>query len=350
MRWRAALTAVTLIAQPALASGDVDGHFEATVHPPAPHYAQDADWAIWRGGKVDAPVDLFFIQPTTFVSGRWNQDLADASTNRLTRSNVIEHQTNAFGTCCRIFMPRYRQASTRAFTEMQGDGAKAYALAYHDVRAAFRWYMAHENHGRPYLIVAHSQGSLHALRLLEEEIDGRAAGVSLIAAYAPGVGIPIGTFGTALKTIVPCDIPTRVGCLVSWNSFTTSADVSAFITRSSAGYVRRYGRGAGAELLCVNPLTFAANQPNAPPTKNLGALLAEPDNDAETKFVVNAAGAACKNGVLRIDSSVPLHALPGGILHFYDIPLFCPNLRDNAAIRIRAFVEAHPVHAPRLTG
>lgn len=163
-----AVAAVLLLA----AAPGRDGAFDTTAHPAAPDYGQRTDWAIWRGGNTSSPVDLFFIPPTTFVSQRWNQDLSDTQTDHWTRISVANRQINAFDDCCRIYSPRYRQASSRAFGEMAGDGAKAYALAYQDVRAAFRWYIAHENHGRPFVIAAHSQGSLHALRLLEEEIDG----------------------------------------------------------------------------------------------------------------------------------------------------------------------------------
>lgn len=54
-----------------------------------------------------------------------------------------------------------------------------------------------------------------------------------------------------------------------------------------------------------------------------------------------AAGAACRDGVLRVDASVPLKPLPGGVLHFYDIPLFWANIRANVAIRIRAYRKEH---------
>jgi hypothetical protein len=336
---RLPILASLLLATPAL-SEPIDGAFDAAVHPAAPDYARPRDWTVWRGGDAGAPVDLFFIQPTTFVSQRWNQDPGDVATNRLTQLGVVERQLNAFDTCCRIYAPRYRQASTRAFTEMAGDGAKAYALAYQDVRHAFRWYMAHENRGRPFLIVAHSQGTLHAMRLLEQEIDGKPAARHLVAVYAPGLGIPIGTFGTALKIVSPCDTPTRTRCLASWNSFTPDADTAAFVKRSTAAYVGQHGEGPGAELLCINPLTFASGRPQATAKDDLGALLTPPGDTAGPSLTPSAAGATCRDGVLRVDATVALHPLPGGSLHFYDIPLFWANIRDNASRRIRAYLDA----------
>src|SRR3546814_15517433 len=87
--------------------------------------------------------------------------MADAATRRWTDLSVTARQASLFDACCRRFMPRYRQASSRAFAERLGDGAKAYALAYGDVLRAFRSYVAHDNHGRPFIIAGHSQGALH---------------------------------------------------------------------------------------------------------------------------------------------------------------------------------------------
>src|SRR3546814_13240872 len=64
--------------------------------------------------------------------------MADAATRRWTDLSVTARQASLFDACCRRFMPRYRQASSRAFAARLGDGAKAYALAYGDVLRAFR--------------------------------------------------------------------------------------------------------------------------------------------------------------------------------------------------------------------
>lgn len=325
----------------ASAQGDVDGAFAVTVHPSPPDYARRSDWAEWRGGTRDAPVDIFFVQPTTFVSKQWNQDLADAKTDAWTRATVATRQIGAFATCCRVYSPRYRQASGRAFAEMAGDGAKAYDLAYQDVRAAFRYYVAHENHGRPFVLVGHSQGALHVLRLLREEIDGRPLARQLVVAYAPGIGIPVGTFGTDLKTVVACDTPDRTGCVASWNSYLADADVKGYVARAAQSWSAEHG-AEGAELLCINPLTFDLRRPTAGAAANLGGMVLPIVTDGpDAPIVPGAAGATCDGGVLRVDTSYAIKPLPGGSLHYFDIPLFWANLRANVAVRIAAFRAPH---------
>lgn len=322
----------------AAAPPPADGPFDATVHPVAPDYAHRSAWIVRRGGNRAAPVDLFYVQPTTFVADRWNQDVHDDAANARTIATVGASQIDAFDDCCRIYAPRYRQASTRAFGAMAGDGGKAYALAYGDVRTAFLWYLAHENRGRPFILVGHSQGALHVLHLLASEIDGTPAAKRLIVAYAPGIGVPLGDFGTRFRTVRPCDTPERTGCLASWNSFLPDADAHGYVARASEDYVARYGAGPGASLLCVNPLTFDMARPSADADANLGGIVTLSATGAPGAPIPHAAAAACRDGVLRVSSAAALTPLPGGSLHFYDIPLFWANLRANAALRIRAFL------------
>jgi alpha-beta hydrolase superfamily lysophospholipase len=61
-------------------------------------------------------------------------------------------------------------------------------LAYADVKAAFQYYLAHYNEGRPIIIAGHSQGTAHATRLLHEffEHDPKLRR-QLVAAYLIGI-------------------------------------------------------------------------------------------------------------------------------------------------------------------
>ena len=316
----------------------IDGAFDTTRHPASPDYRRRADWAEWRSGNSSARVDVFFVQPTTYISKHWNQELDDVKTDAWTRASVAMRQIGAFAACCRVYSPRYRQASSRAFTEMAGDGAKAYDLAYQDVRSAFSYYLAHENGGRPFVLVGHSQGALHVMRLLREEVDGRPIGGRLVVAYAPGIGVPVGTFGTDLKSVVACDTPKRTGCVASWNSFLGDADVTGYVAHAAQGWVAAHGNGKGAALLCVNPLTFDIRRPAADAASNDGGIVVPTRLDGPAGAVVaGAAGARCDGGVLRVTTAYAVEPLPGGSLHFYDIPLFWGNLRANVAVRIAAF-------------
>ena len=46
-------------------------------------------------------------------------------------------------------------------------------LQYDDVRDAWNYYLAHDNQGRGFVLIGHSQGSYILTRLIREEIDGK---------------------------------------------------------------------------------------------------------------------------------------------------------------------------------
>ena len=50
---------------------------------------------------------------------------------------------------------------------------QALDLAYLDVKTAFEYFLTHYHKGEPIILVGHSQGSLHAARLLKEFFDGK---------------------------------------------------------------------------------------------------------------------------------------------------------------------------------
>lgn len=300
---------------------------------PAPVYAQADAWAVRDANRRAA--DVFYIHPTTFQSQQWNQPLAEAATRNWTRASVVDRQLSAFAACCRRFMPWYRQASSRAFAERAGRGAAAYDFAYADIRAAFRHYLAHDNHGRPFILAGHSQGALLGLRLLRDEIAGTAAARRLVVAYLPGIGIPAGALPPG---IVPCLRPAQSGCVASWNSFTLRADTTAWAKRAQQDYAVP---GRDHSIICVNPLTFSATRPAAPAAVAKGWLPVAIPGSAPAPMTVKAISAACENGVLRIATTIsPPAPLPGGILHMHDIALFWGDIAANARLRISAFQSA----------
>jgi hypothetical protein len=310
--------------------------------PPAPDYADAANWLAWEEAGTSAgpakAVDVFYIHPTTLRSQTWNQDIADAATNHWTDVSVGARQLSAFGACCRRFAPRYRQASSRAFAAPQAEGDRAYAFAYEDVRAAFRYFIGQHNDGRPFIIAGHSQGALHGLRLLREEVAGTRLADRLVAAYLPGIGIPTDTLPPGIPA---CATPLQTRCIVSWNSFKPDADTSGYVARSLA----RYGSGSPAPLLCVNPVSFSLDRPATHFAEAKGAVPG-PAIDGPMPGLVRAKVAArCDGNVLRVTvrDGLAVETLPGGNLHMGDIALFWADIRANAEQRAAA---AHSIRRP----
>lgn len=350
---RVLLAILTLLLLPvgapaAAQSGSRPLAFADQPRPPAPDYAQPANWAARPGAegpaqrvpagaspRAAAPAaDVFYVHPTTFSSAAlWNQRLVDAATNAWTDTSVIARQASVFNACCRIFAPRYRQASSLAFGHMAGDGAHAYALAYEDVLRAFDHYMANDNRGRPFILAGHSQGGLHVASLLRDRIDGTPLARRMVAAYVLGYALSTGEFGTSLPTLRACTLPTDRSCVVGWNSFLEGSDVSAFVARSERRFTAANGDGPGKTLLCTNLLDLGARQ------AALGTLTGEGDT---MRLVPGAVDAHCSGGVLivRRDPALGLDPLPGGNMHYHDVALFYGDLRADAIRRTAAYREA----------
>ena len=92
------------------------------------------------------------------------------------RTRVAAAQFARFAGVCRTFAPVYRSDDASALVAAVAAGADVKArirIAYGDVRAAWREYLAKYNKGRPFVLIGHSQGSLDASELIANEIEGK---------------------------------------------------------------------------------------------------------------------------------------------------------------------------------
>jgi hypothetical protein len=265
----------------------------------------------------DSAVDVFFLHPTTFTSfsdSAWNADLRNADLNTRTDYSTILYQASAFNEY-RVFAPRYRQANLKAYyTKDTIRAAKAFDLAYEDIRNAFVYYLDHFNQGRPIVIASHSQGSTHARRLLKEFFENKPLQSKLVAAYIVGMVIPKNYF----QTLKPCTDSLQTGCFVGWRTF-------------RKGYEPEFIRKEEGNSFVTNPLTWTITEDYAPRSLNEGAVL------LKFKQVVKAsADAQIHNDIIWIHKP----HFPGGFFyrarnyHIADINLYWMNVRMNLRRRI----------------
>jgi hypothetical protein len=334
--------------------------------PAAPDYAAAASWAALPdradyadalpGGdaqdrQATAEVDVFFVHPTTFFgTSSWNQSLDDNATNQLTDTFVLRGQASAFNGCCRIYAPRYRQATIYSFMDRSGSGKSALQLAYDDVERAFDYYIAHYNQGRPFILAAHSQGSVHVRSLLEKRITGTALRERFVAAYPIGFGIDREELAKAVPDVPVCESADQIGCVVTWNAVGPHAD----------------SWGDTSKSICVNPLTWRADDAPAQASANIGGVayagtfegtLADVQGvpqdflDAQPILEPGVADAQCVGGMLLVRQIHSKHyaARPMGRdnYHIYDYGLFYMNLRQNVEERVAKYQESHPNIASR---
>ena len=325
--------------------------FAETTPPPVPDYSQTDSWAALPGAlddadvlpdaavtdnQADAPADLFFIHPTTYYSGNsWNQPLTDVTANRITDKGVLRGQASAFNSCCKIYAPRYRQATLYSFMDQKENGEQALELAYGDVRRAFEYFLAHYNQGRPILLASHNQGSLHGVRLLEDYFAGKPLLNQLIAEYL--VGGPMGEDHLQKTSDIPvCDGPLQNRCQLTWNT----------VGRQSTG-------GLGDQSVCVNPLSWQANDLYVDRDHNLGGLLFVIDANDPPKPDIAVADGQCVNGQLQIARPAEKYIntqMGPNSFHIFDYSLFYMNIRRNALARTNAFVDRNVIADRPITG
>ncbi|MBI1262536.1 MAG: DUF3089 domain-containing protein [Rhizobiales bacterium] len=329
--------------------------FDLATATPAPDYTKEEAWAALpqtkdladvtpadsdvRDGQAEALVDVFFIHPTTYYSkDGWNAHFDEGGTTKeLLESGVLRYQASAYNGCCRIFAPRYRQATLYSFMDKSGDGDKALDLAYQDVSAAFEEFIAHRNMGRPFIIAAHSQGSLHGIRLLREKIAGTPLARRMVAAYLIGSSLPV---EADVPGIPVCESASETGCMINWNSVRDAVDRENWTVNGKTWADGAYTKIGEKELTCINPLTWKRND-TAPASANLGSL---PFVTADQPFPAAEpalTGAACSNDVLVVsppEKEGYTYGVFNGDYHIYDYNLFYLNIRENLRTRIDSFL------------
>lgn len=167
----------------------------------------------------DPPIDCFYVYPTVSNDEGLNSDL-DASEE----IGATQAQFARFASVCRPFAPIYRQMTLAAVATASagGDVTSAGMLAYADVAAAWRTYLARYNGGRPFVLIGHSQGSLMLQELIKREIEGKPAARQLVRAIIPGYDlfVPQGKLvGGTLKSTPLCSSNSETGCAMTWTSY-----------------------------------------------------------------------------------------------------------------------------------
>jgi hypothetical protein len=310
-----------------------------------PGLAAASDPARWQPpGRSPAPADLptfavFFVHPTSYLErAGWNAPLGDQQSQDRARL-FLRGMASPFADASAIWAPRYRQATFGAFLTDKPEAAQAIDLAYGDVAQAFEAFVDQQPDGVPIVLVGHSQGAAHVVRLLHERIAGTPLQSRIAAVYAIGWPISLAHDLPALG-LPACQRPDQGGCVVSWSSFAEPAEPESWfeVYRRSRG-LDGQPRGDSA-ILCVNPITGVAGG-SAPVAANLGTL--KPNAELSSgELVAGAVPARCDaRGLLLIGDAPELgpYVLPGNNYHVYDIPLFWADLRQDVGRRVGAWTR-----------
>lgn len=315
--------------------------------PPAPDYKKNANW-LYLSTPANEEADVFYIHPTSyFLHSNWNQAIDLKPINDLTYYLIFSNQASAFLGVANVYAPHYRQANFYAFLDLNKNGKKALEIAYQDVKAAFDYYIAHFNNGRPFIIATHSQGTYLAKELLKYIDTQSALRAKFITAYL--VGWPINSsFLAELKTIQMCQDSTDIGCLNSWNTqrkmaFKSFAEKETLVTnplswQSQTDYI---GKEANLGAFFITNPRFKFSQKNL--FQGNFEFPADFTTTNDTLIIPHYIGAKAKKGIVEVkrpsNQKNLIMFLKAGNYHLYDYNFFYFNIRQNAKTRIKQFTQ-----------
>ena len=254
-------------------------------------------------------------------------------------------QAWAFRTFANIYAPYYRQVDAKYQLPLppkeQEENIEGPPGV--DVTAAFKYYLKHYNHGRPFILAGHSQGSAVLRYLLASYLKEHPRIYKrMVAAYIVGQSItkPYLAENPHLKYARGAG---DTGVIISWN---TEAPIIA-----APNPVLLPGG------IAMNPITWTREQTRATARQNPGSieldlttgmpLLTRQGRILRVKGLADARVDRRRGVVVcaTVPWDKPPYFTPGGfpegVLHTFDYPLYFFSIRANAALRAQHYLAAH---------
>jgi hypothetical protein len=188
--------------------------------------------------------DCFYVYPT----------VSDQTTTLANRhvdpeeSSIALYQAARYSQECRVYAPMYRQVTVPALDSGTQETPAQLKIPVGDVEAAFKDYLKHDNHGRPFVLIGHSQGSFVLEQLMRKLIDpdpqlltqmmsAILLGGNVLVDKDTGVG---GTF----RHIPACRKDTDLNCVMAFSTFDQPVPTNSLFGRTTV---------KGERVLCTNP-------------------------------------------------------------------------------------------------
>src|SRR5690349_2378362 len=286
-------------------------------------------------------VDCFYVYPTVSDQKTPNATLAKDPEIKA----IATYQASRFRQDCRVWVPMYHQFTLQAIFAGTVPAAAA-AESYASAKAAFDDYIKHDNHGRGFVLIGHSQGSFVLKQLIADEIDKKPAlRKRMVSALLLGGNVT----SKAYKHVSACSKAGQTGCVVAWSMFHDPPPADALFGRTTL---------KGQHVVCTSPSKLGSSSkllpyaPTLPFPGTIGAALSvfEPNQPTGISTpwyfepdVLTGSCATTADGAsyLKVDGSVLPNPVPtaGWGLHLGDMNLAMGNLTTIAQKQIAAYVK-----------
>lgn len=293
-------------------------------------YSKSENWAYFAQG-AGKEADLFLICPTVDMGedGEYNMSMDDAKTKE-SFVGALNMERGIYEESATMYAPYYRQMTFPAYSLSDEEMKPYLETAYHDVAAAFEYYIENCNNDRPIILAGFSQGSQLLLMLLEEYFDDSEYQEKLVAAYCIGWRITEEDLAQ-YPHLKMAQGENDTGVIISFNSEAEGIDESLVVPK-------------GIKTLGINPLNWKTDQTPADKSLNLGACFTRYSGEIKRE-VAQLTGAYLdeSRGTLRVTDVSPSDytnsLFPKGVYHLYDYQFFYRNLQQNVAVRLASYLQ-----------
>ena len=282
-------------------------------------------------GDESHAVDVFYVYPTVSTisyednGNSWYADITQPEVREEANDNQRFNKM-LYGEY-NFYAPYYRQMIFEAYQQPASMLVQLVETPAQDINDAFQYYMIHYNHGRPFFLMGHSQGSQVLIELLKHgmTVEQRQ---QMVAAYCIGYHVTAEDLATYPEALKPATDSIMQG-LIIFNSVTDTTAISMV------------SRG---DVVGINPTTWTMTTDTIPAEFHLGMAKYNEAQDSilivpcPTKTYLYKHTTVCPN----LDPEmvfIPAYEqmFPKGNLHFADSWLYGGNVLENMRCRLRNY-------------
>ena len=200
--------------------------------------------------------DCFYVYPT--VSDQ-KTTLANRHVDPEERSIAL-YQAARYSQYCRVFAPMYRQVTVTALESGNTESPAQLRVPVGDVESAFETYLKQDNHGRPFILIGHSQGSFVLEQLIARMVDPHPSlRRRMLSAILMGGNVLVkrgSAEGGTFKHIPACRSATQLSCVIAFSTFDQPPPSDSLFGRTTI---------PGDEVLCTNPAALGGGPADVNP-------------------------------------------------------------------------------------